>query len=257
MRKIGFIGFGKIAKAIASGILKQAQYEICFYDVIPDAISGFEGKVIQAESQEILERECDIVIFSVKPKDIKKVVSECRGDKIYITVAAGVPLKKYYEWNPKIQKIVRVMPNLGALVSSSVSAIYSNDSSLFEITDSIFRTIGITIPIYDENLMHAITALSGSGPAYVFLMIQSMIEAGIREGLSYEVAYQASLYTVLGTARTLQENPKIHPADLIRQVASPGGTTIEGLATLEKHNFRFALLDAIHQATEKSKQLGS
>ncbi len=261
--KIGFIGFGKMAKAIANGIsLSKTGGELFFYDIQPD-VRDFIHAITSCSSIKELEEKCDVIIFSVKPKDLRKVVEECKGsnEKYYISIAAGISLKKIREWNPELKNISRVMPNIGAFSMNSVSAIYSMNSLSFSITKSIFENIGIVIPLDSEDVMHVITGLSGSGPAFVYLFLQSMIEAGIREGLSYDISYLASLYTIKGAIDTLIEyNQKnkinSNPSDWIYKVASPGGTTIEGLQSLHKNKFPYCIYDAIHSATEKSKILG-
>jgi len=264
--KIGFLGFGKMAKAIAYGLLQSnSSYQLYCYDIHPNTFSDFEQKnlIKIIPNLQAIEEECDILIFSVKPKDLKDVVTSCKGydTKHYISIAAGISTKKIHEWNSHIKNLSRVMPNLGAFAKHSVSAIFSSNQETLNLTKSIFDNLGITILIDNEELMHAITGLSGSGPAYVFLFLQAMIEAGIREGLSYELSYQASLHTILGSVKALWENNQknqtlTHPADWIKNVTSPGGTTIEGLVELEKNHFKYAIYNAIHQSTNKSKELG-
>ncbi len=262
---LGFIGFGKMAKAIANGLLSsKPDYKLYCYDIRLDLEDfSFSTSIIALDSLIDLEQECDILIFSVKPKDMESVVKNIKGTetKHYISIAAGISTSKMKSWNPKIKNLSRVMPNMGAFSKQSVSAIYSDNIETLKITQDIFKSIGITIILDNEDLMHAITGLSGSGPAYVFLFLQSLIEAGIREGLSYEIAYQAALYTIYGSIQTLieynQNNKTLsHPANWIIKVASPGGTTIEGLEALEEHRFKFSIYDAVHKATEKSKLLG-
>lgn len=258
--KIGFIGFGKMAKAIASGLVDNKNYELFFNDILVDSyhknFPNFE-KIQRFQTIRELEKNTDVIIFSVKPKDLEEVVKECLGfsEKYYISIAAGISLKKIQSWNPKIHNISRVMPNLGAFVKQSVSGIYSDNKKCLEITKDIFKNIGIVLELPKEEYIHIITALSGSGPAYVFLFMQAMIEAGIRGGLSYEVSYDAVLYTLAGAVEILKQN-KENPVEWIYKVASPGGTTIEALATLEKNHFKYSVYEAIEQATKKSKELG-
>lgn len=261
---IGFIGFGKMAKAIASGLHNRAEYHLYCYDIQLELQDfPYKSNIKPLNSLQDLEEKCDIIIFSVKPKDMENVINKIHGfdTKHYISIAAGISTSKIKSWNSNIKHLSRVMPNIGAFSQNSVSAIYSDKNETLEITKNIFNLIGITIILENEELMHAITGLSGSGPAYVFLFLQSLIEAGIREGLSYEVAYDASLHTIYGSIRTLMDynlenKTNSHPANWIIKVASPGGTTIEGLEALEEHRFKFSIYDAVHKATEKSKILG-
>lgn len=263
---LGFVGFGKMAKAIANGLItSHSKYNLFCYD-IQLHLQDFNhpSSLTSLPSIEELEDHCDIVIFSVKPKDLRNVLEKIQGKdkKHYISIAAGISTSKIQSWNSHIKNLSRVMPNIGAFSKHSVSAIYSEKQETLNITQDIFNTIGITILLDNEEFMHAFTGLSGSGPAFVYLFLQAFIEAGVREGLSYEVAYQASLHTIYGSIKTIMEyNEKnktlSHPADWIIKVASPGGTTIEGLEALEEQRFKFSIYSAIHKATEKSKQLGS
>jgi pyrroline-5-carboxylate reductase len=265
--KIGLIGFGKMAKAIANGLISNnsKKFILNCYDINPEVFLHFANlnQIQQYNSIEELENDSEIIIFAVKPKDLENVIIRCKGysNKHYITIAAGISLKKILNWNQNLTNLARVMPNIGAFSKHSVSAIFCDNKETLNLTKEIFEQIGITIILNNEDLMHAITGLSGSGPAYVYLFLQAMIEAGIREGLSYELSYEASLYTILGSIKTLMEyNQKnhslSHPADWIKNVASPSGTTIEGLVALEKNHFKFSIYEAIHQATNKSKELG-
>ncbi|GIX42233.1 MAG: pyrroline-5-carboxylate reductase [Leptospiraceae bacterium] len=263
---IGFIGFGKMAKAITKGLCSlDKNLIINVYDINKEAISQFELKnqIQILPSIEEMEKRSSTIIFAVKPKDLKDVIIKTKGysEKHYISIAAGISTKTILEWNSNIKNLARVMPNLGAFSNHSVSAIFSLNQETLKLTKSIFDKIGITIILDNEELMHAITGLSGSGPAYVLLFLQAMIEAGIREGLTYELSYDAAINTILGTTKILLDYNKnnktyLHPAELIKNVTSPGGTTIEGLSALEKNHFKFAVYDAIHQATQKSRELG-
>ncbi|MFN3605274.1 MAG: pyrroline-5-carboxylate reductase [Leptonema sp. (in: bacteria)] len=258
--KIGFIGFGKMAKALASGIIKQTEHFIYFYDINENLNYGDflkTNRVKSFSSIRELEENSDVVIFSVKPQNLKEVVKHCVGysNKYYISIAAGISLKKILNWNSKLLNIARVMPNLGAFVGKSVSGIYSDNMECKKIATEIFQSIGITIDISTEDLMHSITALSGSGPAYVFLFIQSMIEAGIRSGFSYETSYDIVLQTIYGALEILKQN-KENPTEWIYKVTSPAGTTIEALAILEKNHFKYSIYEAISEAIKKSKELG-
>ncbi len=256
--KIGFIGFGKMAQAIATGLSENSKYSLYFYDINPQIQYTHlpnHQNIQRIFSIAELENLCDTIIFSVKPKDLEEVAKSVKGEwnKFYISIAAGISTKKIQNWNSHIVNLSRVMPNLGAFVKQSVSGIYSKNKECLEITKEIFSKIGIIIEVPKEELMHSITAISGSGPAYVFFFFQGLLEAGIREGFSYEISYELALYTLLGATEILKQ--KKIPTEWIYQVTSPAGTTIEALTALEKHKFKYALYDAIHKATKKSKEL--
>lgn len=258
---IGFIGFGKMAQAIASGLSENLDFALYFYDINPQIQYSHlpNPKNIKALSSiQELEEICQTILFSVKPKDLEEVTKKIKGEhnKFYISIAAGISTKAIQNWNPNLIHLSRVMPNLGAFVKQSVSGIYSKSKECLEITKEIFSKIGIIIEIPKEELMHSITAISGSGPAYVFLFFQALLEAGIREGFSYDTSYELALYTIMGAIEILKQHKKV-PTEWIYQVTSPAGTTIEALTTLEKHKFKYALYDAIHKAAKKSRELGT
>ncbi|MCS7205820.1 MAG: pyrroline-5-carboxylate reductase [Leptospiraceae bacterium] len=265
--KIGFIGFGNIAKGITAGLItKKKDVRIYYYDIQEEVVKNFSfaDQIQKTKTIEELESSAEVVIFSVKPKDMKNVVMECKNpqnQKHYISVAAGISLSTILSWNPKLTQIARVMPNIATIVQHSVSAIYSQNPETVEIAKTIFDQVGITLILNNEEMMHAFTALGGSGPAFVLSFLDGMIEAGIREGFSYETAYWISLHILMGTAKLLleeyQQNQQfLHPADLKRKITSPAGTTIEGLVSLEKYAIKYALIEAVHQATLRSKELG-
>ncbi len=177
-------------------------------------------------------------------------------DHVLISIAAGISLERLKTWFGKA-KIIRVMPNTPAQVSAGVSAIASelpSDSIELKTASKLFETVGKVVHVTDAQ-MDAVTGLSGSGPAYVLLMIEALIDAGVANGLARPIATTLAVQTVLGTA-TMAQQANQHPAVLKDQVTSPGGTTIAGLRVLESHAVRSALIEAVTRATERSRELG-
>ena len=240
-----------MAQAIAKGLSNQNN-GIVAYDITK--ISNEAGVQIASSVAE-LEQRSDLILLCVKPKDMTAAVSMLQGSKPCISIAAGLSVTTIQSYFQNLKPAVaRVMPNLGAVVGHSASAVFCQDNNLHQKTIAIFKSIGSCISVNDEALMHGITGLSGSGPAYVFLMIQSLAEAGVREGLSFDDSMLLSVETVLAAAHILKSTNE-HPAELIRKVASPAGTTIEGLAALEANQFKHAIYEAVKQASDRSRKL--
>lgn len=211
----------------------------------------------------ILWQECSIVILAVKPQTMAAMLRDSRehiqSSHLLITIAAGLPLYFYSAClGSETCRIIRVMPNTPALVLQGASAICGNHNVSQTDLDkavTIFSAIGTTV-ILDESYLDAVTGLSGSGPAYVFTFVEALIDAGIKCGLTRNVAESLTLQTILGSIMLLQENGE-HPAILRSKVTSPGGTTIAGLHVLEKAGFRGIIMDAVEAATLRSKTLGA
>ena len=210
----------------------------------------------------LLWQECGIVILAVKPQTMAAMLRDSRehiqASHLLITIAAGLPLYFYSAClGSETCRIIRVMPNTPALVLKGASAICGNHNvsqTDLEKAVTIFSAIGTTV-ILDESYLDAVTGLSGSGPAYVFTFVEALIDAGIKCGLTRNVAESLTLQTILGSIMLLQENGE-HPAVLRSKVTSPGGTTIAGLHVLEKAGFRGIIMDAVEAATLRSKALG-
>lgn len=207
-------------------------------------------------------REAGIIILSVKPQVIEKVLAEIApvvdDKKLIISIAAGVSLAKIENALKKGSRVVRVMPNTPALVLAGVAALTRGNSATNEdvsFAKVIFDSVGRSV-VVDEKLMDAVTGLSGSGPAYVFMIIDALSDAGVKVGLPRQLALELAAQTVYGSAKMVLET-KEHPAKLRDMVTSPGGTTIEGLHALEKGKLRATLMNAVEAATARSKELGN
>jgi pyrroline-5-carboxylate reductase len=263
--KIGFIGCGAMARALAGGLVEAglAPDRILASDPIASARSGFE-EAIGSEPVEHNERvvaNADVVVLAVKPGMVDSILRELdpklAAQPLWISIAAGVPLAKLCESLPPKTRVVRTMPNTPALVGAAATAYFPGpgvgDADL-KIVEAILQAAGWCWRAPDEDLLDAVTGLSGSGPAYVFLIIEALADAGVRQGLPRDAAQQLATRTVLGAAKLVLETGS-HPAALKDQVTSPGGTTIAGLEQLEAHGVRAALYAAVGAATERSRQL--
>jgi pyrroline-5-carboxylate reductase len=206
-------------------------------------------------------KQSDIVILAVKPQIMKPVVEEIAKyldlSKLIISIAAGVPLDAIEACARKDLKLIRVMPNICVSVREGVSAIAAGKHAIKDdlmTAKTIFDSVGKSIFV-EESLLDAVTGLSGSGPAYIFLIIDAMADAGVKVGLSRDDALILASQTVLGAAKMLIETGE-HPGKLKDMVTSPGGTAIAGLHTLEEGGLRTTLINAVEVATERSKALG-
>lgn len=210
---------------------------------------------------ESLIEEVEIVLLAVKPQVMGSVLSTLKDihkGQLIITIAAGLPISFYQGHLGDSCPIIRVMPNMGALIQQGASALCRNppvsDADL-AFAESLFTAVGSAV-IVEERLMDGVTGLSGSGPAYVFSFIEALIEAGVKTGLSRAVARELSVQTVLGAALCLKESDA-HPALLRDQVTSPGGTTASGLYQLEAGGFKAAVIEAVESACNRSRELGN
>ncbi|NIT13693.1 MAG: pyrroline-5-carboxylate reductase [Candidatus Dadabacteria bacterium] len=266
MYKVGFIGAGNMAEALIKGL--TGSKVLNKKDVTASDISKARESYISrkygikiSKNNPSLVRESEIVILSVKPNNIKSVVKEIAADltanKILVSIAAGITTSIISNALAKKGKIVRVMPNTPALVLEGASAIYYGGG--LSVKDKkqvqkIFGAIGKTFTVEKEQLMNGITALSGSGPAFVSLFIEALSDGGVKTGLPRATALELAVQTVLGTARLISEE-NIHPAKLKDMVSSPAGTTIEGLTELEVNGFRGNVISAIEAAEHRSREL--
>ncbi|MBW7857704.1 MAG: pyrroline-5-carboxylate reductase [Leptonema sp. (in: Bacteria)] len=256
--KVGFLGFGKMGQAIATGLSKANDYQISAFDIALNlSETSAQLPIHYVKSISELESWSDLILLCMKPQDIESAIQQLTGNKKYLSIAAGVSttnIALMFNQNKPKPPIARSMPNLGATIGQSTTAVYCEDNQLLTTSLHLFQNIGFAFSVSKESLMHSVTGLSGSGPAYVFLFIQSLAEAGVREGLSYDQSLQMAINTVSASAKLLSES-KEHPAELISKVCSPGGTTIEGMANLEKNGFRNSIFEAVHSATQRSKEL--
>lgn len=257
-QKIAFLGYGKMGSAIAGGLaLANPGIEMGYFDILATDPEG-QSPLKSFDSAAAAEEFCEVLFLCVKPADMALAVGGLKGDKKYISIAAGLSLSKisagFLCTNPV--QIARVMPNISALIGESVSAVYCENDELRDLTLALFGQIGKAIRIDKEELMHAVTGLSGSGPAFVFSFIQALAEGGVLAGLPYPTALELAGHTARAAANMLLQNES-HPGDLRNSVTSPGGTTIAGLKALEDRGFQGAIMEAVRTAAERSRELGS
>ena len=263
---IGFLGAGKMASALAKGILKAGLINadrVFASDPFEASRASFlrdTGILPSAVNAQVVDAS-QILVLAVKPDQIPNLLSEIAPrltpDHLLISIAAGVNLAKLQAPLPEQTRIVRVMPNTPALVGASATG-YTlgthtrpNDGA---IVQSLFSSVGVAFEV-KESLMDAVTGLSGSGPAYVYLMIEALSDGGVAAGLPRETATRLAAQTLLGAAKMVLETG-LHPGALKDMVTSPGGTTIEGIHELEKGGLRATLISAVRASAEKSKKLG-
>ncbi len=263
--KIGFIGCGAMARALAGGLVEAgiAPVRILASDPLSGARNAFDEAIGSkpVEDNAVVVANADVVVLAVKPGMVDSVLRELdpklSAQPLWISIAAGVPLAKLREPLPAQARVVRTMPNTPALVGAGATAYYPGpgvEAADLEIVEAILQAAGWCWRAPNEDLLDAVTGLSGSGPAYVFLILEALADAGVRQGLPRDVAQQLATRTVLGAAKLALETGT-HPGVLKDQVTSPGGTTSAGLEQLEAHAVRAALYDAVAAATERSRQL--
>ncbi len=265
-KKIGFIGAGNMAEAMIKGLLQSGTSKpenIVASDVREDRLSFIHElfEVSVCERNPDVVKRADLVVLAVKPQIMEHVLVELTDgldmSKLIISIAAGISLATIESHLKRDLRLIRVMPNIAALVLESATAICAGrhaSSEDLKLAKAIFDSIGKTV-IIEEGLMDAITGLSGSGPAYLFLIIDAMADAGVKVGLSRDNALTLSAQTVLGAAKLLIETGE-HPGRLKDLVTSPGGTAIAGLHTLEEGGLRTTLINAVEMATRRSRELG-
>jgi pyrroline-5-carboxylate reductase len=265
-KKIGFVGAGNMAEAMMKGLLHSGvskPQNVVASDVRKDRL-GFIKELFDVsvcEKNEDAVDQADIVVLAVKPQILEPVLLELANhldaSKLIISIAAGVSLATIESHLKKDLRLIRAMPNIAALVLESATAIcpgkHASQEDL-ELAKAVFDSVGKTVTI-EEGLMDAVTGLSGSGPAYLFLIIDALADAGVKVGLSRHNALTLSAQTVLGAAKLLIETGE-HPGRLKDLVTSPGGTAIAGLHTLEEGGLRTTLINAVEVATRRSGELG-
>ena len=266
-KRICFIGTGNMGEALVSGLIQsqasQPEHIICT-DVREDKLATIREKYgvkTTTNNPEAIETS-EIIIYAVKPQILAAVLHETADslnmDKLVISIAAGVPLAAMEACINKDLRLIRVMPNIAAFVKASATAIAAGQHTLdgdIEMAKAVFDSVGESVFIDENILMDAITGLSGSGPAYIFMIIDAMADAGVKMGLARQDALFLSTQTVMGSAKLLMETQE-HPGQAKDRVTSPGGTAIAGIHTLEKGGLRTTLINAVEAATQRSKELG-
>ncbi len=266
-RRLGFLGAGNMTAALVGGLVHG--------DVLPpQRILASDVKIERLEqlTQEFgirttmdnhqLLRESDVVVLAVKPQVIDRVLTEIggdvRGDQLVVSVAAGVPIEALESRLPPGSRVVRAMPNTPATVQAGATAVSGGahaSADDLRVARELFEAVGRVV-VLDEALLDAVTGLSGSGPAYVMLIIEALADGGVKVGLHRDTALLLAAQTVFGSAKLLLETGE-HPGRLKDMVTSPGGTAIAGLHTLESGALRKTLIDAVETASKRAAELGA
>jgi len=266
-KKIGFIGTGKMGSAIihgltASNLIESSNiYASDIDEMALESIADKYGITPCTDNNEVVDRS-DVIILAVKPQILDTVLlsikNHVQARHLVTSIAAGTPIQFIAKHLPAGTKIIRVMPNITATVRAAPSALSIGSGVAQEDVQTakhIFDSVGSTV-IVPEDLMDAVTGLSGSGPAFVSVFIEAMTDAGVYCGLDRNTSLALAAQTVLGSAKMILETD-IHPASLKDMVTSPAGTTIEGIRELEMNNVRAGVMKAVIAAVERSKELGA
>ncbi len=266
-KKIGFIGSGNMGEALIEGLVVSGSAppeNIICSDVRDDALAALKEKfgVNTTSSNTKVVNWSDIIVYAVKPQIMATVLRETADhldmSKIIISIAAGVPMAAIESCLNKDLRLIRVMPNVAVAVKEGAAAVAAGENAReedIELTMSIFNSVGKSVFLKENDLLDAVTGLSGSGPAYIFMIVDALVDAGVKVGLYRKDARALAVQTVLGAAKMLEET-NAHPAELKDMVTSPGGTAIAGLHTLEKGGLRTTLINAVEAATLRSQELG-
>ena len=264
-KKIAVIGGGKMGAIIAQGLISReiiSAKDITVTDIDAERrkiLSSTMGLQVSDKNRETV-KSADIILLAVKPQNmaqtLKEIAPAVNKSKTVISIAAGITASFIESNLAKGIRVIRVMPNTPALVSAGATAVAKGANATDEdikLSRTIFDAVGITVEV-DEKLMDAVTGLSGSGPAYFFVIIEALSDAGVLMGLPRNLALQLAAQTMLGAATLcLQEGN--HPAQLKDMVTSPGGTTAAGLQALEEGKIRATLIAAVEAATKRSQEL--
>ena len=263
--RMGVVGGGNMGEALVRGLTKTGLLPVghlLMADVRADRLEELKGLygIVVIPDNVTLVRQADVVILAVKPQVLGAVLDEiapASSGKLLISVAAGVSTSEIRRHLPPDARMIRVMPNTPALVLEGATAIAlaaGLENGDLDTARQIFEAVGRVV-ILEEEMMDAVTGLSGSGPAYIALVVEALADGGVRVGLDRKTAMTLATQTVLGSARLLIDTG-MHPGQLKDMVSSPGGTTITGIHTLEAGGLRRTLIDAVERATQRSRELG-
>jgi pyrroline-5-carboxylate reductase len=268
MKKIGFVGAGNMAGALIRGLLRAGHYkpdDIWASDPVDVQLRRLKRvhKIEVTRDNRGLVRQSQTIILAVKPQAMAAVLDEIRAEvnprKLFVSIAAGFPLRRLEAGLGGQARVVRVMPNTPVLVGRGISVAVAGTKAApadLKHTLKLFKAVGEAVSITGEDLLDAVTALSGSGPAFVYSFAESLAEGGVRGGLPQTLAQQLAYATIAGAAAMLSESG-LSSRELRDMVVSPGGTTQAGLTTLDTHHFRDALIAAVEAATRRARELAA
>ena len=262
---VTFLGCGNMAEALLKGLLRAGMPNARVTATVKRAERKAQLEAAHQVSvvydNAVAAKGADTVVLCAKPQAMRALVNQIAASinpqKLVISIAAGVPIEALERALPKGARVVRAMPNTPCLVGAGATAIARGEHATeadLALATKVFAAVGTTETV-EEGLIDAATGLSGSGPAYIFLIIEALSDAGVKVGLSRAISTRLAAQTVYGSARLLIETG-VHPGALKDQVTSPGGTAIAGLHTLEAGGLRTTLIDAVEAATRRAKELG-
>lgn len=266
MMNVVVVGCGKMGSALVEGVVDAgtvANDDLYLCDRRASEAARLAERVgattvAPDEAFEVAGAE-RLFVVAVKPGDVGPLLERGRGDftdrDTILSIAAGVPTDFLASQAGEAPEIVRAMPNTPALIGSGVTGVFAREGEVDQAVIDLLEGVGSVVELKDESDFHALTAVSGSGPAYVFVAIEALADGAVAMGLDRETAMQLAVETIAGSAE-LAEHRDAHPAELKDEVASPGGTTITGLAELEEAGFRRAWIGAVRAASEKSREMG-
>jgi pyrroline-5-carboxylate reductase len=265
--KVAFLGCGNMGKAVITGLInKYPDSSAIAFDKNDAALTELPDEVVVLSPEEWFEKENipDAVVIAVKPQDVEEAVmpftprlENNAAATLWISLAAGVTIKSLEGFLSPDARICRVMPNTPALIGEGISAFALNGNCSEDdgqLTEEILSACGKVVCV-PEKLMNAVTGLSGSGPAYVYLFIEALIEGGVAAGLPYAVAKECAVQTVIGAGRMVEQSDE-NTSALKSRVMSPGGTTVRGLMALEQNNFKYGVIKAVTDAAARAEELG-
>lgn len=263
--KVGIIGLGKMGEALVSGLLLSQAYtprDIYAYDIVPERYRYMKSKyginILKSASE--VASTSNIVTIVVKPQDIADAIQEVKKaplkDKIILSLAAGISTSYLVKHLPKGTEVIRAMPNLACSIGEGMICVTSGKGASKMSLDKATKLLELTGRVLqiDEKYMDAVTGLSGSGPAFVYVFIEALADAGVRLGLQRDLAFTLAAQTTLGAGKLVVSTGE-HPAKLKDMVVTPGGTTIEGLIEIEKGGLRAVVIEAVSKTAEKARHL--
>ncbi len=262
---IGFIGGGNMARSLIGGLCQSGLPPASVHVSEPDeerrqALHNDFGIAVHGDNQAVVDA-CEVVVLAVKPQALKEVIQQLQpatdDGKLYLTIAAGIRTDAIEKWLGGKRAIVRAMPNTPALVQSGATGLFANrhvSRQQKDLAESILRAVGLTVWVEEEAQMDAVTAVSGSGPAYFFLVMEAMEQAGVKLGLPEETARLLTLQTAFGAAKLALEIEE-EPARLRRNVTSPGGTTEQAILALQDRQLEAIFEQALQAARDRAREL--
>ncbi len=262
---IGFVGGGNMAEAILKGLISRghAPQEIIVGEPVVERRNSLENlyKIQVTDNNAVVIEESDVIVLAIKPQMVDVVVPGLAADfddkKLFLSILAGTSTEALEQHLGGSAKVVRVMPNTPALVGEGAAAIcagtHASDNDL-AVAHELFSAVGTVVRVSEEQ-MDAVTAVSGSGPAYIFTIIEAMTEGGVQEGLDRKTALDLAIQTVIGSARLVAGSGEA-PMELRAKVCSPGGTTLAAIEKLDEGGFSETLIRGVRRAAQRSRELG-